>query len=400
MQSGDFRRRGMQVATLAGALVLVSCGGGTDLAGVGSGGTGSVATVVGPISGFGSVFVNGIEFDDTNSKVSDNDGISRTRDALRLGMLVSVQGTVATASGTASSIAILGELRGPVDSVNAAAGTFQILGRTVAVNATTVLDGVSGIGGLAGGTFVEVYGLPDASSGQLLATRVEVAQRGLADRKDFKLRGSVANLNAVARTFLLGSQTVSYASAVLEPGNLALSNGQAVKVEAAQRLSSGVLQALKVEAEQDAGFSANAVANVDGIVSGFVSPSSFKVDGVAVDAATAKVAGGVLSQLSNGWRVRVQGTWTGSAIRATTLSLVGGAPDTRLRGEDDDGVEIKGLVTAYKSPSSFTVRGQTVDASKAVFENGSSLALRVGANVEIKGTVSGVGVTASRVKFD
>jgi hypothetical protein len=47
--------------------LLAACGGGTNSAGGGIGGTGAVA--VGTINGFGSVIVNGQEFDDTNAKI-------------------------------------------------------------------------------------------------------------------------------------------------------------------------------------------------------------------------------------------------------------------------------------------------------------------------------------------
>ena len=81
---------------LLAALAIVACGGGSDLAGVGSGGTGSFS--VGTITGFGSVFVNGQRYDDVNASVSDEDG-PRNRADLRLGMVVTVQGSVSAWAG-------------------------------------------------------------------------------------------------------------------------------------------------------------------------------------------------------------------------------------------------------------------------------------------------------------
>ncbi|MGE5115419.1 MAG: hypothetical protein ACM3N6_02890, partial [Betaproteobacteria bacterium] len=54
------------LVALAGA-GLVSCGGG-----VGTGGTGSYGS--GPVSGFGSIFVGDIEFDDSAAAIVDDDG--------------------------------------------------------------------------------------------------------------------------------------------------------------------------------------------------------------------------------------------------------------------------------------------------------------------------------------
>ena len=62
---------------LAAALSLFACGGS---GGVDSGGTGSFAS--GPISGFGSVIVNGVHFDDAGATVSDDDGTQHFEQAL------------------------------------------------------------------------------------------------------------------------------------------------------------------------------------------------------------------------------------------------------------------------------------------------------------------------------
>ena len=75
------------------AMLVVACGGG-----VGSGGTGGFAS--GPISGFGSVIVNGVRFDDTFATVVDGDGTTRTRDDLRLGMTVDIDSGAITVNVT------------------------------------------------------------------------------------------------------------------------------------------------------------------------------------------------------------------------------------------------------------------------------------------------------------
>ena len=86
---------------LAGGLTLAGCGGAGGLAstsgGGGIGGTGLTST--GSIDGFGSIFVNGVEFETDESDVS-LDGLTSTQDKLRLGMVVTVHGTV-NADGTA-----------------------------------------------------------------------------------------------------------------------------------------------------------------------------------------------------------------------------------------------------------------------------------------------------------
>jgi hypothetical protein len=54
---------------LATAWLLLSCGGGGPaIVGIGSGGSGGITS--GPITGFGSVIVNGVKFDDTAARVT------------------------------------------------------------------------------------------------------------------------------------------------------------------------------------------------------------------------------------------------------------------------------------------------------------------------------------------
>ena len=74
------------------AAVAVGCGGGggsTSVAGVGSGGTGSFTS--GPITGFGSIIVNGIRFDESaasaSGSIKDDDGVVGSSGSLKLGMV-------------------------------------------------------------------------------------------------------------------------------------------------------------------------------------------------------------------------------------------------------------------------------------------------------------------------
>ncbi len=94
------------------ALTLVACGGSdTDVAGIG--GSGYISS--GSITGFGSVYVNGVKFE-TDSATFDVDGTSGTQDDLAIGMVVKVNGSINAdgVTGTASSISFDDELQGPV----------------------------------------------------------------------------------------------------------------------------------------------------------------------------------------------------------------------------------------------------------------------------------------------
>lgn len=153
-------------APIAGVLstflvvTLVACGGGGgSSAGVGTGGTGSFA--VGTISGFGSIIVNGVRYDDSSASVLDDDDNASSASALAIGQVVELRGSVASdgLTGAASSVSYYSELKGPVTAVNAGGGTVTVFGQVVSVTATTLFQGVSGLFALASGNVIEVFGL-------------------------------------------------------------------------------------------------------------------------------------------------------------------------------------------------------------------------------------------------
>ena len=158
---------------------LLACGGGISLSGVGSGGSGIAE---GSISGFGSVIVNGVEYDDSNavSQTEDANG-KKTLSAAKLGQMVRV---TQSKDGTADTIEILPQLRGPVTSASSDGVYLQVMGqwvRVVSVSNTsgtaTVVDGYDSIGSIALDAAVEVHGVwkQDAAKGVpvLVASRIE-----------------------------------------------------------------------------------------------------------------------------------------------------------------------------------------------------------------------------------
>ena len=96
----------------------------------------------GPITGFGSIIVNGVRFDDIGASIEDDDGLVRSHDELGLGMRTEVTASAITtaagvASATASSIRVQSAIVGPLEAINTTQAMLTVLGQTVAVVATT-----------------------------------------------------------------------------------------------------------------------------------------------------------------------------------------------------------------------------------------------------------------------
>jgi len=115
------------------AALLVACGGG-NVAGVGSGGSGLAQ---GSVSGFGSVIVDGVEYDDSLVAAQQADAAGQLRPVdLKLGQQVRLAYTLSdtdTASPVAVSVHVLPLLQGPVTSPLDRNGWMQVMGQWVRV---------------------------------------------------------------------------------------------------------------------------------------------------------------------------------------------------------------------------------------------------------------------------
>jgi len=218
---------------LASALPIVSCGGGGD-AGTSPASTSLITT--GVVTGFGSVFVDGVEFttDATTKRRHLDDGATDAGSDDRLvfsqGMVVSVQHQ--PGSNKALKIDFVNNLEGPV--TNATASGCTILGVPVTIGANTVIK--PNAAALVNGAIAEVSGRPDAS-GAIPATFIELKPAGT--KNVFQIKGIVSNIDTVNKTFKIGTVqgaasnvTVSFASAVLDSSVAGgLTNGMFAEVK-------------------------------------------------------------------------------------------------------------------------------------------------------------------------
>jgi hypothetical protein len=382
---------------LAAAALLSACGGG------GSDSTTPPASaaqsyLTGRITGFGSVIVDGVRLDDSAADISDDDGEARDSDDLKLGMVVEVKaGRIDddTSSGSASVIVVRSEIKGPIEAIDAAAGTLTVLGQALKADAATVYEDTAGLAALAVGDLVEVYAVP-ATDGTLLATRIETKDA----LENYKLRGTVASLDTTAKTFRIGSALISYAGLGDVTG---LADGRFVKVKLATTPVDGAWVATKLRSgEREIEVEDRDEAEVEGTVSDFVGLGSFKVGGVPVDASGASVVfeRGTAADLADGVRVEVEGSVVNGVLVATTVKLEDLNDDD---GEDEREVELHGAIESVGTDGTFVLRGVTVAWNGATeFKDITAAGLVVGARVEVKAQLAANGTTvvAEQIELD
>lgn len=429
MNPGWTRRRTLGwLAAVAGSSTAAGCGGGVE-GGVGTGGTGPLpqdgqgmvggqpgapvpldpavvptdpaplparpgAVVVGPITGFGSVVVSGVRFDIAGARLATEDRAAVAQGDLRLGMLVEVQGRMADdgITGAAASVRAFGEIRAPIEAIDATTGLLRVGGVEVQADAATVLDPFPGLSALRVGEQVEVYGVAGEPGSALYAFRIAAVPTPAAGGLPFKTRGVVTALDAGARRFRIGSLTVSYAGIPTPAGLVA--EGQVLVVESARLPASGAVDAATVAAEAPFGFTRDIATKVEGPIGAFRSLSDFKVSGVRVDASGAGLDAARAGALRNGVKVVATGFWLDQRIVAQSVVVEDAAQGPRF--------EFAGVIQRFVPPATFDLGGQRFTLPERVqFVPGNRGLedLREGARVEVRGRfVNGVPVV-SRVRF-
>jgi hypothetical protein len=377
-----------------GALLLAACGGGVE-----TGGTGPTGSYVeGPITGFGSIVVAGVRFDDTSARIEDGDGTQRTRDELRLGMRVEVDsGAIADdgsggRSASATRVRFASDLLGPVTAADAQGLLIAVLGQAVRIAPSTVVDGIAGgAAALAPGDIVEVHGFVDTGVliDRYVATRIE---RRSAAPAAYRVRGFVRDLSG--NTLRIGGQTFDLSNVGVLPG---LSNGQLVRmtVDVAQQAGRWPVLAIAVESRRVAD---RDEAEVEGLITSLTSTARFEVNGIAVDASGATFVDGTAGVVV-GARVKVRGRAAGGGLVASSVDL---------RSDDDsfnDGVDLRDAIAALDTAAkTFRVRGITVfygTEPPPRYDNGSESDLDNGRRVRVRATLSSdrTRVLATRIEF-
>jgi hypothetical protein len=353
---------------IAAVIGLTGCGGsgeGSDSTASSPVMSGSTITT-GVITGFGSVFVDGVEFetDDSSFSLDDGDDGVENEDGLAVGMVVTVTGTVHAdgKTGSARHIEFDDELEGIVNANSVGAegtGTMTIMGQTVIVKTITIFEsdvaGIDSIDKVAAGNVVEVSGY-SSGDGSVYATRIEV-KLAMHAGEEIEVKGIVSNLEA--SRFDIGGLTVDFSSALFDDSlpNGTLGNGQYVEVKSTAGFSlDNQLIASEIELQDDGDMELEGdegdEAELNGIVTAVSPDTAFEVGGrtVIITMATSFEHGNP-GDIMPGVYLEVEGELNAEG------ELV--ADEIELAIEDD--IEIQGTVEAVNDPpGSVTLLGEII----------------------------------------
>ena len=319
------RFRNARLATVLCSSLLVSCG---NLITAGIGGTGITS---GEITGFGSVYVNGVEFNTDNSQFEVDGKVFATQfeaiqAGLAVGMVARVNGSTDASgiTGTATSIIYDDEIEGPVvNLINAGVGqkSFEIFDQTVIIDEINTVFKNTSFDTVALNDIAEVSGFP-APNNEIIATFVEWQELLIPGTSEVELSGTISNYNFAGMSFNLGSVVIDFASvvAIEVPGGI-LYDGLIVEVEGIYQ-PNGSIVALEIEEEDDDFENELEHISLQGIIANFTNVINllFTIDGQPVDASMAELSPANLV-LGNGLEVEVKGSITGGVLFADKVKL-------------------------------------------------------------------------------
>ena len=379
-------------------VLLASCGGSGPMTADSGGIGGSGIISQGEIAGFGSILVNGTEFDTRNAVIvvqGEEKGVGDrvALQNLNIGKVVTVQGSAGDGpvNAVASRVTYTQNVRGPVEQVRdrgKGSRELMVLGQIVKVDGRTKFEGTL-FDALTRNDVIEVSGFVD-QTGALRATFVEKVGAFLPGVR-VTVVGVVKNLNTALKIFNINDLTVDYGAA--ETGALSggvPQNGLEIAAEGVLDAAGGRMSA--TELEPKAALSEDDADEVElaGIVTAFKSAFEFTVASqpVETDAETLFV-GGRPEDVRPGVRLEVEGELFGSVLVAAEVEFW-----------HPNRIELEGVVTQFKSVFEFNVGDQSVRTDEdTVYENGEPEDLVQGVEIEAEGVIVDGILYADKISF-
>ncbi len=364
-------------------LAMAGCGGsgGSDAPATPNTPSATNQTTVGQITGFGSIYVNGIEFDTFGASYEVDDALASDDDALAVGMVVKVEGLVNAdgLTGTAMKVSYDDDIEGVVERLAPGAETgtrmFVVMGVTVIVDSSRTNfesdDPNFSFETIAEGDVVEVSG-DYGNGGSLYATYVE--EQG-ADDNEYEAKGVVSGYSLGGDTFVLILRNGSTLNVTLAPNaqipSAGIDNDQFVEVEGTiddPAADPKTLTALKVELEDhDRLDDDDNEIEVKGILNYDLATETWSVKGIELafgdgtEYKPVSLEDMIADQSAAGMTVEVEGEKVGDVLQVDEIEL------------EEDELEFKGDVESKADDGTLTLSFGAADGTVSVIANGETM---------------------------
>ena len=324
-------------------------------------------TTTGVITGFGSVFINGVEYETDQSAVSI-DGVANAKgvdDGLKLGMVVTLSGDASGSNGNALSIEFNDEVEGKVTAIPNVAldgtvtGVLQVMGITINTDEDTVFEsnvtGIDTIAMLALDNIVEVSGY-SAGDGTVWATRIELKKEMREAGDVTEIKGVISGL--IVNEFSIGDQQIIVSDEVLAAAGITeLLDGMLVEVKSDADLNPNglfIVSEIELKSQDKKVFdhdSNDDEVEVEGVITAapLNGALSFDVNGstVTYDSVTRFVHGDVTTLANTGLKIKVKGTVDASGAFLAQTVVFKPTGDLKMRGAITSADALNNTVTLF-----------------------------------------------------
>ena len=182
-------------------LLLSACNAASDQASNGLGGTGITQ---GRVTGFGSIFVNGIKFNTDNAIFIRDGAGSKNQEDFSTGEIVTIKGSIDSnkTTGTATEVTFSDALEGVV-TTKASGSNIEVLGQKVTTDNLTIFIGFNKLSDLVIGNVVEVSGF--TVNNGLTASSLKLISANYTNGSTQEVEGRIEKLNTTTQTFKLNT---------------------------------------------------------------------------------------------------------------------------------------------------------------------------------------------------
>lgn len=302
--------------------LVVACGSGGAPTSSTSNSVMTPLMTTGTITGFGSIFVNGVHFQTSKTTFHKN-GVVVDQSQLAVGEIARVKGSKdSSGNGDADSVDVDESVVGPIAVIDTTTSLLTVLGQMVKINSGTSFSKdikPADITGLKVADVIRVSGLID-SSGNIVATRIELNGSGTP----LQVVGTVSSVDTTAHTFKINALLVNYSSASVngfaagQPSNGDLIEAQGTMFDAATTTLTATHVARLQSDQEEAGDHRDMAR--EGLITRFASATDFDVAGKPVTTTTATVYhNGSVTDLVLNAKVEVEGTLDANNVLVASL---------------------------------------------------------------------------------
>lgn len=317
MRSHTPRRWRAALACVLTAAMLTACGSGD------SDGDGRTAGIEGTgiVSGFGSVYIDGIEFETDDATILFV-GEQVAESMLSVGDRVTVTGTLdEDGRAHAQRIVYQRTLDGPIDTIetDGERGRLIALGQTVYFDADTAFVGVAA-DDLAEGDLIAVSGFTGTQN-DVYAQSVRRNDDGFAPNVSIlEIEGRIDAVNDTRLN--IGEQIVDFSNAQVRPDRAALTTGRRIEAFGTRDAASDEpFIATRIDVLELNRAPEGRRMLVEARIRDYDGPSDFVAGNWRIDASDAERVDDGATPLGPGVEVSVRGVFESDRVRATTLRV-------------------------------------------------------------------------------